>query len=170
MTALPLMAVLAFPVFAGSTYNGALQPYQPDTGNVEINFQTINQLHPDTVSGPSTYSGTAIFNMAVSNISGNPVDVSCSGVNLNISICEGLDITTCTWTDQAQPGSPYAVNMTSTAVAAGGNATDTQSFTVTSTTGTGWGAAISTSAVLPCTITDRVTSAVTTKIFYVPVS
>ncbi len=169
MTALPLMAALAFPAFAG-TYNSALQPYPPDTGNVEINFQTINQLKPTNVTGPTTYSGTAIINMAVSNLSGNPVTVACTGPNLNVSVCTGAssDVTNCTWTNE---DTALAVTMpTLSAIPAGTSATTTLNLSVVTPTAAGWGAVISTTAALPCTITDTITSDVSTKIFYVPVS
>lgn len=168
ITLLPIVAVFAFPVFATPLTHSqeTLQPYPPDFGNVDITFQTVNQLQPTYAAGPSTYSGNAIISMAVNNNSGDPVDVSCSGTTLNLSICggQGTDITNCTWTNSTGG----AVSLTANGVTSGSY--QTASTTISATTTEAWDVAISTTAPLPCTITNTTTNASTTRIFYVPVS
>jgi len=175
ITALLSIALLTSPGFAKNINDNLLsapQPYVSDVGNVEISFQTINNYLPETIGGPAIYTGTATVSAAINNNSSNAVSVSCTG-KIVPRICAGNSIKDCTWTDQS------AISITSfsaNSIPVGSNAVATFSSTSSSTVISGWGLEVYSRAgtenadMITCTITDDVTSAIATKIYFIPVA
>jgi hypothetical protein len=172
ITALLTMTLIASSAFANDNDHlfGAPQPYISDLGNVEINFQTVNNFLPTKTNGPSTYAGKPIINAAVTNNSSNAITIECTGI-IKPRICTGgVGITDCLWTDEANI-TVSDLSIIGVGVAAG--AASTMSFTLTdaiTTTNAGWGLEVYNTSTLSCLITDKVSGATIIKTYFIPVA